>query len=244
MTFNFAMQAIDHIINSAAKTLYMSGGQMRCPIVFRGPNGAASRVAAQHSQNYGPWYASVPGLIVIAPYDAADAKGLLKAAIRSPDPVVFLENELLYGQSFDVPEGDHVVPIGKARTMREGRHVTLVSYSIGVGVALQAADALAADGIEAEVIDLRTLRPLDKGAVLASLKKTNRMVVVEEGWPTCSIASEIMAIAMEEGFDDLDAPVLRVTNVDVPLPYAANLEKAALLKVDDVIAAARAVCYR
>jgi pyruvate dehydrogenase E1 component beta subunit len=244
MTFNFAMQAIDHIINSAAKTLYMSGGQMRCPIVFRGPNGAASRVGAQHSQNYGPWYASVPGLIVIAPYDAADAKGLLKAAIRSPDPVVFLENELLYGQSFDVPEGDHVVPIGKARIMRAGSHVTLVSYSIGVGVALQAAETLAAEGIEAEVIDLRTLRPLDKASVLASLKKTNRLVVVEEGWPTCSIASEIIAICMEDGFDDLDAPVLRVTNVDVPLPYAANLEKAALLKAEDVVSAARAVCYR
>ncbi len=244
MTFNFAMQAIDHIINSAAKTLYMSGGQMRCPIVFRGPNGAASRVAAQHSQNYGPWYASVPGLIVISPYDAADAKGLLKAAIRSPDPVVFLENELLYGQSFDVPEGEHVVPIGKARICRAGQHVTLVSYSIGVGVALQAAATLAAEGIEAEVIDLRTLRPLDRATVLASLKKTNRLVVVEEGWPTCSIASEIMAICMEDGFDDLDAPVLRVTNVDVPLPYAANLEKAALLKAEDVVAAARAVCYR
>ena len=244
MTFNFAMQAIDHIINSAAKTLYMSGGQKRCPIVFRGPNGAASRVGAQHSQNYGPWYASVPGLIVIAPYDAADAKGLLKAAIRSPDPVVFLENELLYGQSFDVPEGDHVVPIGKARIMRAGSHVTLVSYSIGVGVALQAAETLAAEGIEAEVIDLRTLRPLDKASVLASLKKTNRLVVVEEGWPTCSIASEIIAICMEEGFDDLDAPVLRVTNVDVPLPYAANLEKAALLKAEDVVSAARTVCYR
>jgi pyruvate dehydrogenase E1 component beta subunit len=244
MTFNFAMQAIDHIINSAAKTLYMSGGQMRCPIVFRGPNGAASRVAAQHSQNYGPWYASVPGLIVIAPYDAADAKGLLKAAIRSPDPVVFLENELLYGQSFDVPEGEHVVPIGKARIMRAGTDVTLVSYSIGVGVALAAAETLAAQGISAEVIDLRTLRPLDKATILASLKKTNRMVVVEEGWPTCSIASEIIAIAMVEGFDDLDAPVLRVTNADVPLPYAANLEKAALVKADDVVSAARAVCYR
>lgn len=244
MTFNFAMQAIDHIINSAAKTLYMSGGQMRCPIVFRGPNGAAARVGAQHSQNYGPWYAHVPGLIVIAPYDAADAKGLLKAAIRCPDPVVFLENELLYGQSFDVPEGDHVVPIGKARVMRAGRHVTLVSYSIGVGVALQAAGTLAAEGIEAEVIDLRTLRPLDKASVLASLKKTNRLVVVEEGWPTCSIASEIMAICMEDGFDDLDAPVLRVTNVDVPLPYAANLEKAALVKAEDVVTAARSVCYR
>ena len=244
MTFNFAMQAIDHIINSAAKTLYMSGGQMRCPIVFRGPNGAASRVAAQHSQNYGPWYASVPGLIVIAPYDAADAKGLLKAAIRCPDPVVFLENELLYGQSFDVPEGEHVVPIGKARIMRAGTDVTLVSYSIGVGVALAAAETLAGQGISAEVIDLRTLRPLDKASVLASLKKTNRMVVVEEGWPTCSISSEIIAIAMTEGFDDLDAPVLRVTNEDVPLPYAANLEKAALVKAEDVVSAARAVCYR
>ena len=244
MTFNFAMQAIDHVINSAAKTLYMSGGQMRCPIVFRGPNGAASRVGAQHSQNFGPWYASVPGLVVIAPYSADDAKGLLKAAIRSPDPVVFLENELLYGQSFDVPEGDHVVPIGKARIVRVGKDVTLVSYSIGVGVALQAAETLAGMGIDAEVIDLRTLRPLDTATVLASVKKTNRMVVVEEGWPVCSIASEIMAVVMEKGFDDLDAPVLRVTNVDVPLPYAANLEKAALLKAEDVVTAARAVCYR
>jgi pyruvate dehydrogenase E1 component beta subunit len=244
MTFNFAMQAIDHIINSAAKTNYMSGGQMRCPIVFRGPNGAASRVGAQHSQNYAPWYASVPGLIVIAPYSAADAKGLLKAAIRSPDPVVFLENELLYGQSFDVPEGDVVVPIGKAAVVRAGKDVTLVSYSIGVGVSLEAATLLAEQGIEAEVVDLRTLRPLDTATVLASLKKTNRMVVVEEGWPTCSIASEIMAVAMEQGFDDLDAPVLRVTNVDVPLPYAANLEKAALLKVEDVVSAAKKVCYK
>jgi pyruvate dehydrogenase E1 component beta subunit len=245
MTFNFAMQAIDHIINSAAKTNYMSGGQMRCPIVFRGPNGAASRVGAQHSQNYGPWYASVPGLVVIAPYDSADAKGLLKAAIRSEDPVVFLENELLYGQSFDVPVlDDYVLPIGKARVMREGHDVTLVSYSIGVGVALEAADRLAAEGIEAEVIDLRTLRPLDKVAVLTSLAKTNRLVVVEEGWPTCSVASEIMAICMEEGFDDLDAPVLRVTNEDVPLPYAANLEKMALIKADDVVKAAKAVSYR
>jgi pyruvate dehydrogenase E1 component beta subunit len=239
------MQAIDQIINSAAKTNYMSGGQMRCPVVFRGPNGAAARVGAQHSQNYGPWYASVPGLIVIAPYSAADAKGLLKAAIRCPDPVVFLENELLYGQSFDVPKlNDHVLPIGKARVAREGRDVTLVSYSIGVGVSLDAATKLAEEGIEAEVIDLRTLRPLDKATVLESLKKTNRMVVVEEGWPVCSIASEIMAIAMEEGFDDLDAPVLRVTNEDVPLPYAANLEKAALIKVADVIEAAKKVCYR
>jgi pyruvate dehydrogenase E1 component beta subunit len=238
MTFNFAMQAIDHIINSAAKTNYMSGGQMRCPIVFRGPNGAASRVAAQHSQNYGPWYASVPGLIVIAPYDAADAKGLLKAAIRSEDPVVFLENELVYGRSFDVPKvEDYVLPIGKARIVREGGGVTLVSYSIGVGVALEAAETLAAEGIEAEVIDLRTLRPLDTATVL-------RLVVVEEGWPVCSIASEIAAVVMEQGFDDLDAPVLRVTNEDVPLPYAANLEKAALIDASRVVAAAKKVCYR
>ena len=244
MTFNFAMQAIDHIINSAAKTNYMSGGQMRCPIVFRGPNGAASRVGAQHSQNFAPWYASVPGLIVIAPYSAADAKGLLKSAIRSLDPVVFLENELLYGQSFDVPEGDVAVPIGKAAVVRTGKDVTLVSYSIGVGVALEAAKILTEQGIEAEIVDLRTLRPLDTATVLASLKKTNRMVVVEEGWPTCSIASEIIAVAMEQGFDDLDAPVLRVTNVDVPLPYAANLEKLALLKVEDVVSAVKKVCYR
>jgi pyruvate dehydrogenase E1 component beta subunit len=245
MTFNFAMQAIDHIINSAAKTNYMSGGQMRTPIVFRGPNGAAARVGAQHSQNYGPWYASVPGLIVIAPYSAADAKGLLKAAIRSDDPVVFLENELLYGQSFEVPKlDDFVLPIGKARIAREGKDVTLVSYSIGVGVALDAAVKLAEEGIDAEVIDLRTLRPLDKQTVLTSLAKTNRMVVVEEGWPTCSIASELAAVAMEEGFDDLDAPVLRVTNEDVPLPYAANLEKLALIKVDDVVKTAKKVCYR
>ncbi len=244
MTFNFAMQAIDHIINSAAKTNYMSGGQMGCPIVFRGPNGAAARVAAQHSQNYAPWYASVPGLIVIAPYDAADCKGLLKAAIRSPDPVVFLENELMYGKSFDVPEGDIVVPIGKAAVKRAGNDVTLVAYSIAVGIALEAAEKLSADGIDAEVIDLRTLRPLDTATVLASLKKTNRMIVVEEGWPTCSIASEITAVVMEQGFDDLDAPVLRVTNKDVPLPYANNLEKLALIKVDDVIAVARKVCNR
>ena len=242
MTFNFAMQAIDHIINSAAKTLYMSGGQIRAPIVFRGPNGAASRVGAQHSQNYGPWYASVPGLIVIAPYDAADAKGLLKAAIRSEDPVVFLENELLYGRSFDVPKlDDHVLPIGKARIMREGKHVTLVSYSIGVGLALEAAETLAKDGVEAEVIDLRTLRPLDTKTVLKSLAKTNRLVVVEEGWPTCSIASEIAAVAMEQGFDDLDAPVLRVTNEDVPLPYAANLEKQALIDAAKIVATVKKI---
>ena len=244
MTFNFAMQAIDHIINSAAKTNYMSGGQMRCPIVFRGPNGAASRVGAQHSQNYGPWYASVPGLIVIAPYDAADAKGLMKAAIRSEDPVVFLENELVYGRSFDVPElDDYVLPIGKARIVREGSDVTIVSYSIAVGLALEAAEKLAEDGIDAEVIDLRTLRPLDKETVLESLKKTNRMVVAEEGWPTCSISSEIVTICMEEGFDYLDAPVLRVTDEDVPLPYAANLEAMALIDSDRIVKAVKKVCY-
>jgi pyruvate dehydrogenase E1 component beta subunit len=245
MTFNFAMQAIDHIINSAAKTNYMSGGQMRCPIVFRGPNGAAARVAAQHSQNYGSWYAHVPGLIVICPYSAADAKGLLKAAIRTDDPVVFLENELLYGQHFDVPQmDDYTLPIGKARIVRPGKDVTIVSYSIGVGVALEAAQELMGQGINAEVIDLRTLRPLDRTTVLESLKRTNRMVVVEEGWPVCSISSEIMAIAMTVGFDDLDAPVLRVTDKDVPLPYAANLEKLALIKAADVVEAVRAVCYR
>jgi pyruvate dehydrogenase E1 component beta subunit len=244
MTFNFAMQAIDHIVNSAAKTNYMSGGQMRTPVVFRGPNGAASRVAAQHSQNYGPWYASVPGLIVIAPYDATDAKGLLKAAIRCEDPVVFLENELLYGRSFELPDiDDFVLPIGKARIVREGGDVTIVSYSIGVGLALEAAEKLADEGIEAEVIDLRTLRPLDKQAVLDSLAKTNRLVVAEEGWPTCSIASEIVAICMEEGFDNLDAPVLRVCNEDVPMPYAANLEKLALIDSDAIVAAVKKVCY-
>ena len=245
MTFNFAMQAIDHIINSAAKTNYMSGGQMRCPVVFRGPNGAASRVGAQHSQNYGPWYANVPGLVVIAPYDAADAKGLLKAAIRSEDPVVFLENELVYGRSFELPElDDYVLPIGKARIMREGSDVTIVSYSIGVGLALEAAEVLSAEGIEAEVVDLRTLRPLDRKTVLASLAKTNRLVVAEEGWPVCSIASEIMALCMEDGFDHLDAPVMRVCNEDVPLPYAANLEKAALIDASRIAAAVRQVCYR
>jgi len=245
MTFNFAMQAIDHIINSAAKTNYMSGGQMRCPIVFRGPNGAATRVGAQHSQNFGPWYASVPGLIVIAPYDAADAKGLLKAAIRCEDPVVFLENELVYGRSFDVPDiDDYVLPIGKARIMREGKDVTIVSYAIGVGMALDAAAKLADEGIDAEVIDLRTLRPLDKQTVLESLAKTNRLIVAEEGWPTCSIASEIISICMEEGFDHLDAPVLRVCNEDVPLPYAANLEKLALIDAARIAEAARKVCYK
>ena len=245
MTFNFAMQAIDHIINSAAKTNYMSGGQMRCPVVFRGPNGAASRVGAQHSQNYGPWYASVPGLVVIAPYDAADAKGLMKAAIRCEDPVVFLENELVYGRSFDVPDlDDYVLPIGKARIMREGSDVTIVAYSIAVGLALEAAEELAGEGIDAEVIDLRTLRPLDKEAILTSLAKTNRLVIAEEGWPTCSIASEVIAICMEEGFDHLDAPVTRVCNEDVPLPYAANLEKLALIDTPRIVAAAKKVCYR
>ena len=245
MTFNFAMQAIDHIINSAAKTNYMSGGQMRCPVVFRGPNGAASRVGAQHSQNYGPWYASVPGLIVIAPYDAADAKGLMKAAIRCEDPVVFLENELVYGRSFDVPDvDDYVLPIGKARIMREGSNVTIVAYSIAVGLALEAAEELAGEGIDAEVIDLRTLRPLDKEAILTSLAKTNRLVIAEEGWPTCSIAAEVMAICMEDGFDHLDAPVLRVCDEDVPLPYAANLEKLALIDTPRIVKAAKKVCYR
>jgi len=246
MTFNFAMQAIDHVINSAAKTNYMSGGQMRCPIVFRGPNAAASRVGAQHSQNFAPWYASVPGLIVIAPFDAADAKGLLKAAIRTDDPVVFLENELVYGRSYDVPDlgPDHVLPIGKARTVRTGKDVTIVSYSIGVGLSLEAAETLADEGIDAEIIDLRTLRPLDTAAVLASLAKTNRLVIAEEGWPVCSIAAEIMAVCMEQGFDDLDAPVLRVCDEDVPLPYAANLEKAALIDAPRIVAAVRKVCYR
>ena len=245
MTFNFAMQAIDHIINSAAKTNYMSGGQMRCPIVFRGPNGAAARVAAQHSQNYAAWYAHVPGLVVIAPYDASDAKGLLKAAIRSEDPVVFLENELVYGRSFELPDvEDHVLPIGKARVVREGSDVTIVSYSIAVGFALEAAEQLAGEGIEAEVIDLRTLRPLARGAILESLAQTNRLVIAEEGWPVCSIASEVTAICMEDGFDDLDAPVLRVCNEDVPLPYAANLEKVALIDAARIVEAVKKVCYR
>lgn len=245
MTFNFAMQAIDHIVNSAAKTNYMSGGQMRIPIVFRGPNGAASRVAAQHSQNFAPWYANVPGLVVIAPYDASDAKGLLKAAIRSDDPVVFLENELVYGRSFELAQlDDHVLPIGKARIVREGKDVTIVSYSIAVGLALEAAETLAGEGIDAEVLDLRTLRPLDREAILTSLAKTNRLIIAEEGWPTCSIASEVAAICMEDGFDHLDAPVLRVCNEDVPLPYAANLEAMALIDADRIVEAARKVCYR
>jgi pyruvate dehydrogenase E1 component beta subunit len=245
MTWNFAMQAIDHIINSAAKTLYMSGGKMHCPIVFRGPNGAAARVAAQHSQDFSSWYAQVPGLKVIAPYSAADAKGLLKAAIRDPSPVVFLENEILYGQSFDVPElRDFVVPIGKARVARSGRHATIVSYARGMAYALDAAKRLAEEGIETEVIDLRTLRPLDMKTVLASVRRTNRLVTVEEGWPVCSIGSEICARVAREAFDHLDAPPLAVTGADVPMPYAANLEKLALPSVDQVIAAVKSVCYR
>jgi pyruvate dehydrogenase E1 component beta subunit len=245
MTWNFAMQAIDHIINSAAKTLYMSGGKMHCPIVFRGPNGAAARVAAQHSQNYAAWYAHVPGLKVIAPYTAADAKGLLKAAIRDPGPVVFLENEILYGQSFEVPKlDDFVIPIGKARIARGGRDVTIVSFSRGMAYALDAAKHLAEQGIEAEVIDLRTLRPLDIETVLASVRKTNRIVTVEEGWPVCSIASEIAARVTAEAFDYLDAPPLAVTGVDVPMPYAANLEKLALPSVEHVVEAVKSVCYR
>jgi len=245
MTWNFAMQAIDHIVNSAAKTLYMSGGQMHCPIVFRGPNGAAARVAAQHSQDFSAWYASVPGLKVIAPYTAADAKGLLKAAIRDPSPVIFLENEILYGQSFDVPKlDDFVLPIGKARVAREGSDVTIVSYSRGMAYTLDAAKRLAEEGIEAEIIDLRALRPLDLETVVASVKKTNRIVTVEEGWPICSIGSEICARVALEAFDHLDAPPMKITGADVPMPYAANLEKLALPSVEQVVAAAKAVCYR
>ena len=245
MTFNFAMQAIDHIINSAAKTNYMSGGQMRCPIVFRGPNGAASRVAAQHSQNYGPWYASGPGLIVIAPYDAADAKGLLKAAIRNANPVCFMENEILYGKSFPVPKlDDYVLPIGKARICRKGSDVTIVSYSITVGQALEAAEKLAEEGIEAEVIDLRTLRPLDMDTVIESVKKTNRLVFLEQAWPVCSIGSEVCSRVALDAFDYLDAPPTKVSGKDVPMPYAANLEKLALPTVDDLIEAVKAVCYK
>jgi pyruvate dehydrogenase E1 component subunit beta len=245
MTWNFALQAIDHIVNSAAKTLYMSGGQMHCPIVFRGPNGAAARVAAQHSQDFSAWYASVPGLKVIAPYTAADAKGLLKAAIRDPSPVIFLENEILYGQSFDVPKlDDFVLPIGKARIAREGPDVTIVSYSRGMAYALEAAKRLAEEGIDAEVIDLRTLRPLDIDTVLASVRKTNRIVTIEEGWPICSIGSEICARVALEAFDDLDAPPMKISGADVPMPYAANLEKLALPSVEQVVAAVKSVCYR
>jgi pyruvate dehydrogenase E1 component subunit beta len=245
MTWNFAMQAMDQLINSAAKTRYMSGGQMHSPIVFRGPNGAAARVAAQHSQDYSSWYAHVPGLIVIAPFDAADHKGLLKSAIRDPNPVIFLENELLYGASFPVPEApDYIVPIGKARIMRPGEHVTITAYSRMVQLALEAAAALEGEGISAEVIDLRTLRPLDVETIVTSVKKTNRIVSVEEGWAYAGIGSEIAARMMEDAFDWLDAPVKRVTAKDVPLPYAANLEHMALPQAADIVAAAKAVLYR
>jgi pyruvate dehydrogenase E1 component beta subunit len=245
MTWNFAMQAIDHIINSAAKTLYMSGGQMGCSIVFRGPNGAAARVGAQHSQDYSAWYAHVPGLKVVAPYDAADAKGLLKAAIRDPNPVVFLEHELLYGDVSGVPEGDDVVvPIGKARVRRTGKDVTLVAHSRMVKFALEAAEILAKDGIEAEVVDLRSLRPLDTDTVIASVKKTHRLVCCEEGWRVAGIGAEVAATVTEAAFDWLDAPPARVHQKDVPLPYAANLEKLSLPGTDDIVKAAKAVCYK
>lgn len=245
MTFNFAMQAIDQLVNSAAKTLYMSGGQMGCPIVFRGPNGPAARVAAQHSQDYSSWYAHVPGLKVISPYFAADAKGLLKAAVRDPNPVIFLENEIVYGRSFPVPKlDDFVLPIGKARVIREGSGVTLVAHSISVGLIMDAAEELAKEGIEAELIDLRTLRPLDAETVIRSVKKTNRVVTVEQGWPVCSIGSEIAALVVDEAFDYLDAPPSRVTGKDVPMPYAANLERLALPSIEDVVSAAKRVCYR
>jgi pyruvate dehydrogenase E1 component beta subunit len=244
MTFNFAMQAIDQIVNSAAKTLYMAGGQMGCSIVFRGPNGAAARVAAQHSQDYAAWYGQIPGLKVIAPYTAADAKGLLKAAIRDPNPVIFLENEILYGKSFEVPKlDDWIVPIGRARVARVGKHITLVSFGIGMTYALSAADKLAEEGVEAEVIDLRTIRPMDLATVLESVKKTNRCVLVEEGFPRFSVTSEIAAQIMTHAFDYLDAPVARVAGKDVPMPYAANLEKLALPSVDEVVASAKDVLY-
>ncbi|MCU9848702.1 pyruvate dehydrogenase complex E1 component subunit beta [Defluviimonas sp. WL0024] len=245
MTFNFAMQAIDHIINSAAKTLYMSGGQMGCPIVFRGPNGAAARVAAQHSQDYAAWYAQIPGLKVVQPYSAADAKGLLKTAIRDANPVIFLENEILYGRSFEVPDlEDFTIPFGKAKVWREGTDVTLVSFGIGMSHTLEAADKLAAEGISAEVIDLRTLRPIDTATVIKSVMKTNRCVTVEEGWPVCSIGNHISAVLMQEAFDYLDAPVINCTGKDVPMPYAANLEKLALVTSDEVVAAVKQVTYR
>lgn len=245
MTMNFAMQAIDQIINSAAKTLYMSGGQMGCPIVFRGPNGAAARVGAQHSQCYGSWYAHIPGLKVVAPWSSEDAKGLMKAAIRDNNPVIVLENEIMYGQSFDVPsDPDFIVPIGKAKIERAGKDVTITAFSIMVGKALQAAEQLAAEGIDAEVINLRTLRPLDTETIVESVKKTNRLISVEEGWPVAGMGSEIAAIMMEQAFDYLDAPVARVCAKDVPLPYAANLERLALPQVEDIVAAAKAACYR
>jgi pyruvate dehydrogenase E1 component beta subunit len=245
MTFNFAMQAMDQIINSAAKTLYMSGGQLGCPIVFRGPNGAAARVAAQHSQDFTAWFSHVPGLQVVAPYTAADAKGLLKSAIRDPNPVIFLENEILYGHSFDVPKiDDFLVPIGRGRTARAGTHVTLVSFSIGMVYALKAAEELAKDGIEAEVIDLRTIRPMDTALIIESVKKTGRCVTVEEGWPQSGVGAEIVALLMEHAFDYLDSPVVRVTGKNVPMPYAANLEKLALPNAGEVVAAAKAALYR
>ncbi|NOD95795.1 pyruvate dehydrogenase complex E1 component subunit beta [Ruegeria sp. HKCCD6228] len=245
MTFNFAMQAIDQIINSAAKTLYMSGGQMGCPIVFRGPNGAAARVAAQHSQDYAAWYMQIPGLKVVMPYSAADAKGLLKSAIRDPNPVIFLENEILYGRTFDMPQVDDLtVPLGKARIWREGSDVTIVSFGIGMQYALEAADRLAEDGISAEVIDLRTIRPMDTGAIINSVMKTNRLVTVEEGWPQGSVGSYISSVVMQEAFDYLDAPVINCTGKDVPMPYAANLEKLALITTDEVIEAVKQVTYR
>jgi pyruvate dehydrogenase E1 component beta subunit len=245
MTFNFAMQAMDQIINSAAKTRYMSGGQMGCPIVFRGPNGAAARVAAQHSQEFSSWYGHVPGLKVVAPYSAADAKGLLKTAIRDPNPIIFLENEILYGQSFEVPKDpDFTVPIGRAKIVRPGTDVTITAFSLQVGHALAAAERLAEEGISAEVIDLRTIRPMDTATIVASVKKTNRLVSVEEGWPFAGIGAELAAVMMEQAFDWLDAPVVRVTGADVPLPYAANLEKLALPQPDDIVKAARTVCYR
>ena len=245
MTFNFAMQAIDQIINSAAKTLYMSGGQMGAPIVFRGPNGAAARVGAQHSHDYAAWYSNVPGLKVVMPYSASDAKGLLKSAIRDPNPVIFLENEIMYGKSFDVPKGDDfLIPIGKAKVVRPGTDVTIVSFGIGMTYALGAAEALAKEGIEAEVIDLRTIRPMDIETVIASVQKTNRCVAVEEGFPQSGVTAEIGMKIMEAAFDYLDAPVARVTGKDVPMPYAANLEKLALPNIGEVVAAAKAVCYR
>jgi pyruvate dehydrogenase E1 component beta subunit len=245
MTFNFAMQAMDQIINSAAKTRYMSGGQMQCPIVFRGPNGPAARVAAQHSQDFSSWYAHIPGVKVVAPYFADDAKGLLKSAIRDPNPVIFLENEIVYGRSFPVAKlEDHLVPIGKARVIRQGKDVTLVAHSICVGFIMEAAEKLAAEGIEAELIDLRTLRPLDTATVIESVKKTNRLVTVEQGWPICSIGSEICSQVVEQAFDYLDAPPTKITGKDVPMPYAANLEKLALPHPDDIVAAAKAVLYR
>ena len=245
MTWNFAMQAIDHILNSAAKTLYMSGGQMGAPMVFRGPNGAAARVGAQHSQDYAAWYMQIPGLKVVMPYSASDAKGLMKTAIRDPNPVVFLENEIMYGKSFDVPDvEDYTVPFGKARIWREGSDVTIVSFGIGMTYALQAADKLAEEGIEAEVIDLRTLRPMDTASIIKSVMKTNRCVTVEEGWPQGSVGSYISSVIMQEAFDYLDAPVINCTGKDVPMPYAANLEKLALLTTDDVIAAVKQVTYK